>query len=300
MLVNFRAYFIASVVSFSFCFESTCAGPIGTYYIVDNADQPGSIYAITGTTSARTQATFDFPNPGYQALAGPLAVYGNTVATTGRKGDFGAEQNGEIYTGAPGLTLTKVSGPTTNNTTSDLFFDGTSDGKYNFIFGFNSSAQGTIFRCNLDWSNPTAIALMPDAVSYAGITYDSRNGSFFVSAFHLGVTSIYNVSLPSSVGLATVNAFRTSFSNTLPLALAMDVDHTLWFTASGGVYPTGTLVHMDSSTFAIIETILPTDRVLAPWGGEIAPPITVPEPTTAAALLTAMSATLLTARLRLA
>lgn len=59
--------------------------------------------------------------------------------------------------------------------TTSSFFDGTSDGTYNYAVDFDSA---TVWRYNLDWSNATQLFSTGEANSTVlGITYDSTDNT---------------------------------------------------------------------------------------------------------------------------
>lgn len=250
-------------------------GPIGTYYVSDaGGGFPRSIWAHeNGGTVTRTAMTFDLTlGNTIVTETGPLAVYGNTVATTGHWGYTNRQaQNGEIFTRGPGGTLTTTGQITTNVTTTETFWDGTSDGTYNYMIGYNSSAQGTIYRCNLDWSNATPVAVMGQNIGFTGITYDASDNTFFVSGIYSnGFVGLFHIALPPSVGLAQYISSSVLWETSVPNALAMDVDGTLWMTQLGG-----TMMHYTKSA-SFLGSYTPSNPVAVPFGGEIAPPIPAP------------------------
>lgn len=250
-------------------------GPIGTYYVSDaGTGFPRSIWAHENGSVTRTAMTFQLsPPPGIITETGPLAVYGNTVATTGHYGHpVRQAQVGEIFTRGttPGSPLTSTGVFTLNNTTTETFWDGTSDGTYNYMIGYNSSAQGTIYRCGLDWSNATPVANMGVGLSFTGITYDATDNTFWVTGLSGGFVFLYNVTLPSNVGLVQTNRSRVLLQASTANALAMDVDNTLWFTQIGG-----TMMHYGRDG-SFLGSYTPSNPASVPFGGEIAPPVPTP------------------------
>lgn len=264
-------------------------GPIGTYYITEGSPggvTPQTIWAMNGNSVARTNLALNLG--GFPIVnSGPIAVYGNTVATNGVYGwdDKPLEQYGEVLSGAPGLNLTDTGAYTYNHTTTENFIDGTSDGAYNYMIGENSSALGTIYRCNLDWSNPTPVAQMRQALDYAGITYDATNNSFWVVGnwSQFGYFILYDVTLPNTLGLANFNSIYICNQSPFVDALAMDVDHTLWV---ADVANPGKLLHYDTSG-TYLGSFTPTNAPVHPLGGEIA---AVPEPPNAMLALLPLTA----------
>lgn len=231
------------------------AGPIGTYYLTDLGN--GKLDAIQGSTFNANTLVY----PGGES---PIAVIPGMglVRTTGTANGYaGAE-----YSGVPGLTLTPTG--TTHNFNlgniglgGDFLYDGTSDGSYNYSVG---ASTGYVFRFDLDWANPTVLFGTSMPYTFAGITYDKSNNSLWLANGATG--GFYDFSLSGTL----LSSFATPAGL---VALAMDVDHTLWAADSNNI---GTIAH-----YATDGTYLGSDTYAGlgdAFGGEIA----LPEPTTLA------------------
>ncbi len=111
-------------------------------------------------------------------------------------------------------------GVTFLNTEVCCFRDGTTDGVYNYAV---RAGTGTYYQSNADWSNPQLIQFgLTFGPTLGGITYDSRNDSFWFSAGRY----IGNVDRSGLV----LNAFFTvEGRRSVWTSLALDpADHTLW------------------------------------------------------------------------
>ncbi|MGC4031770.1 MAG: hypothetical protein QM754_08565 [Tepidisphaeraceae bacterium] len=233
---------------------------------------------MNGDTVGRTDLELNLSPGGVIVSAGPIAVYNGLVATTGNYGsDSRQAQYGQILSGAPGVTLTNTGVYPKNETTTDSFLDGTTDGTYNYMIGANSSAQGTIYRCGLDWSNPTPVASMGQPIDFTGITYDPVSQSLWVIGRGSVFFSMFEVTLPSSPGRVNYLQSFAFVGSTAADALAMDVDRTLWM---ADLNNQGTLLHYDRSG-NYLGSYTPADTFVRPLGGEIA----LPEPASFALLL---------------
>jgi len=252
------------------------AGPIGTYYITQGSPggfTPSSIWAMNGSTVGRTNLTLNLATNTFVS-AGPIAVHNGLVATTGNYGWSNRQaQYGEILSGAPGVTLTSTGVYPKNHTTTESFLDGTTDGTYNYMIGQNSTAQGTIYRCGLDWSNPTPVAIMAANLDWTGITYDQFNSSLWVIGRGSAFFAMFEVTLPTRFGRPNILQSFTYVGSTAASALAMDVDRTLWMADLNNF---GTLLRYDTSG-RYLGSFRPADTFTNPMGGEIA----IPEPATA-------------------
>lgn len=261
---------LAALLSGSVAFADA---PIGTYYITEafqGGFTPQTLWAMHGSNTVRTTLTFDQTNNIY-VNAGPIAINGDQVALNGINGNPNRQaQTGQILSGAPNTMLTNTGVYPTNTANTETFTDGTSDGTYAYMIGRdNASANGVIYRCNLDWSNPVPVAVMRQVYDYAGITYDSVNHSFWVTAnTGFGFFNLYEVTLPSSLGVVNFNNLYHGYETGSVSALAMDVDHTLWMADNDNA---GRLLHYSTSG-TYLGSYTPTDTFAHPFGGEIAAP----------------------------
>jgi hypothetical protein len=194
------------------------AGPISTYYLT--AGDQTTNWIIQGDTAQSSSQQY------YQEYA--IAVSGGQVRTLGGNGgalyDLSFVYQGVDYTG-PDYT----------------FYDGTSDGTYNYAVNYFS---GEVYRTNLDWSNPAPLFNTGfggyDAI---GITWDSLNNSLWVSQWD--GSHIYDFTLAGAV-LSSFDAGHSRITS-----LAMDpADHTLWFGNQGSM---GTFEQF-STTGTLLQT----------------------------------------------
>jgi hypothetical protein len=113
--------------------------------------------------------------------------------------------------------------------TSELAYDGASDGKHNYYvqyYGIDASGANVenVYQTGLSWQNPTLLFSVQSVggarAEYLGIAYDSRNNSLWVSGW--GATAVNDYSLSG--------ALLSSFTGPGSLsALAYDsADNTLW------------------------------------------------------------------------
>jgi hypothetical protein len=219
---HFAPSILAAIGLFAFVqiLPASSIGPIGVYYATDFSS--GTIYAIRGNSVAQTAEV----DPPYE---GPIAVLPNeTVATTGYFSPRpGITAQGATYTGVPGLILTP-SGATAAQQLS-VAYDGTTNGTQNFAVDQNS---GGVYSFGLDWSDPQPIFTTGGADDSV-ITYEAANNSLWIqNEDNLTLTDY-------TLAGAVVSSFTPAATGHEGLALAMDVDGTLWFSD----YGTNTLEH---------------------------------------------------------
>lgn len=175
-------------------------GPISTYYLTDGDSRTNWI--ILGNTAQ----SYSQHNPAGEY---PLAVSGLQVRTLSMPGSGGSLYDlGFTYLG------TDYSSPG-----GYAFYDGTSDGTYNYSVDFST---GAVYRMNLDWSDPVSLFNTGFGPSNSlGITYDPVNDSLWVSQWT--GTNVYDFTLAGGL-LSSFDAGHRSITS-----LAMDrADHTLW------------------------------------------------------------------------
>lgn len=197
-VIRLRQLFFALSLSLTALF----AAPISTYYLTAG-DNGANIIIQGGVATVYAQ---QYPgNGGEYAIAVDSTVRtlsnGNSGAGTGAQYDLGFSFTGTSYT---------------YPTPSYAFYDGTTDGAYNYSVDYSA---GGVYRMGLDWSNPVLLFQTPS--SYLGITYDPGNSSLWVSGF--GSDTVMNVTMAG----ALLSSFNTGFSSISSLALD-PADGTLW------------------------------------------------------------------------
>jgi len=193
----------------------------------------------------------------------PIAVNGSIVTAGPQSG----EQPGGVYslTG----TYEKAAGTWTLGSQYN-FWDGTTDGTYNYAFNYGN---GGVYRFEKDWSGGSLLFEFGSGSQYLGITYDATDKTLWVSGW--SSNSVVHLKMDgSTLGSFTAGAFSGSLT-----ALALDpADNTLWMGSQGnrGVFAqytkAGTLVGTHSFGFS--------DNVL---GGEFDFSV-IPEPSVTALL----------------
>ena len=238
-------------------------GPIGTYYLTEYVNGSGgsTLDAIQGSSYQQNAAAAPYQE-------GPIAVFGDlgVVRTTGyEQGLSGGE-----YTGVPGLTVQRVFDGTTYTSAlgggNDFYYDGTTDGRVNYSVGFYT---GDVIATDTSWGGSGTVLFSTGNPEDLGITYDGTNNSLWIMSYYSGQITDYSL---AGTALSTFNVSASDPYGEYT-ALALDVDHTLWYED----YGTGTIQHfatdgtsLGSATYTGLGYAL---------GGEIAPSA-VPEPGT--------------------
>ncbi|MBX9583940.1 MAG: PEP-CTERM sorting domain-containing protein [Gemmataceae bacterium] len=230
------------------------AGPIGPYYVT--AGDQGTNWTLQGT-SATSFA---------QAHPGNLGEYGIAVSGDVRTIGNGNDQVnlGAQYTLAGVDTGTDYPYPLTGV----LFYDGTTDGRYNYSVDYFA---GLVWRMDRNWANPVPLFNTFFGGFHAlGITYDSGTGTLWVSQW-LG-DGVFNFDLSGNV----LSSFGTGFTNITSLGYD-PADGTLWM---GSQNTLGTFYQFSTGGTALgtqTYTALLGQNTL---GGEfdINPGAVVPEP----------------------
>ncbi|MBS0264515.1 MAG: hypothetical protein JSS02_21450, partial [Planctomycetes bacterium] len=160
---------------------------------------------------------------------------------------------GDLSVASTGVTRT-------NNFASNVF-DGTSDGTHNYTINY---LTGEVIALGLDWGGPVVSQFTTGILGDLGITYDAWHDSLWIQNFYTGRVTEYT--LQGHI----LTSFLTDSTNYNRSALAMDVDHTLWYAD----FNTNTIVHYSTAG----EYLGSSDYagLLFAFGGEIA---VVPEPT---------------------
>ena len=252
---------------------ASASGPVSPYYLTAGFDSGGGrIFGIQGSNvifNASQVAT-----PIYSES--PIAV--NSTIRTAAYYNGGFPYRGGEY------TLTGTPTGTTYPTTAGLngfFFDGTTDGTYNYAWEVNS---GTAYRFDLTWANPSVLFTLGVGDGHReGITYDPSNNSLWIAGENGPIGStIENRSLSG----ALISSFAISPGYS---ALALDpADGTLWLTDTTGPSPTLDLEQYSRdgaflSSLSLSSLLVPnTSSAYTVHGGEFAFTGTVvPEPSTA-------------------
>ncbi|MEE9478331.1 MAG: PEP-CTERM sorting domain-containing protein, partial [Roseateles sp.] len=201
------------------------AGPVSTLYL--NSETSRRLYAIQGDSIKAQVQTY------CNHCEAPIAVDGD-IRTTGTS-SYGM---GGQYRLDLSKTGTTYAGPFAG-TFNVLFYDGTTDGRYNYAIGrVGDVGHDSIYRFDRDWGRPEQLfALGGDGAYGKGVTYDPTNRSLWVAmqvTNDLGTRKVFrDLALDGSV----ISQFVVRDSD--GYGLAMDyADGTLWTTR-------GTAEHLD-------------------------------------------------------
>jgi len=235
--------------------QASQIGPVGTYYLTDyeNASDVSSLDAIRGNSIVQNPSINQFQE-------GPIAVFTspNVVRTTG----FVPGYTGGEYAPVPSLTVSPTGPLYTSGLSGDEFYDGTTNGAVNFTVGFGS---GNVMTTSTTWGGSGSLLFTAQAED-VGITYDATNNSLWIQNYVTGVITDY------TLGGGVITSFATVTNGRGATALALDVDHTLWFDEYGA----GTIQHYSTSgTYLGSASYTGLGYAL---GGEIAAVAPVPEP----------------------
>jgi len=179
-----------------------------------------------------------------------IAISGGTIRTI----SYISGETGGEYDLAGNYTGNNYAAP------QDFFYDGTSDGTYNYTVSYSS---GGVYRTGLDWQSPAW--LFNISGSSAAITYDPSNGSLWIASWTSG--TVWNYTMAGGL----ISSFASGLAN--PSALALDpADNTLWM----GNWLDGTFYQF-SKAGALLDTVTyPALVGVDTLGGEMV----VPEPGT--------------------
>jgi hypothetical protein len=176
------------------------AGPTGEYYLTSG--EQSTLHVVQGSNIVDSWAInkFDYP----------IAV-GKNVSVA----NFNMSTN-QQYT-LDGTLISSGTGVYTEN-----FYDGTTDGQFNYAWDFGSSKA---YKFDLNWSNPTELfSLDSEDGLRLGITYDDSNNSLWVSDWNN--RTISNYAMDGNL----LSSFEIDASNIHMVGLALDyADNTLWF-----------------------------------------------------------------------
>ena len=236
--------------------QASQIGPIGTYYLTEfdsfNTLNP-SLDAIRGNGFAQYHKI--------GGVEGPTAVFTspNVVRTTGAV----LNTIGQEYGPVPSLAVFPTGSFYPNSfSLRDVFEDGTTNGTVNFTVG---NGTGDVIATSTTWGGSGSFLFSTGISGDWGITYDATNNSLWIQNSSSGAITDY------TLGGGVITSFPTVINGFEATALAMDVDHTLWFADFGG----STIEHY-STTGTYLGSASYAGLGFAN-GGEIAA-ATVPEP----------------------
>ena len=244
-------------------------GPASTYYLTQyTGGGPGArLFVINGTTITAITDNLNF--------AAPIAVSGTTVRTAA----FTPGSAGNIYDLAGNLTGATATFPVGPSQA----YDATSDGIANYFVDFGN---GTVFRSNLDFSNPVQLSGAGfnnlGSGNFLGSTFDSTNNSLWISGW--GAFEVRDISL---VDGAVLSSFVPRDLNGTALqtmvGFARDpLTDTLWLGAL-----TQNRFFQFSKSGVLLQTVdIPAIGGAFLLGGEF---LAVPEPSTYALLALGLS-----------
>jgi len=113
-------------------------------------------------------------------------------------GSYGGSATAGQYTLSGTPMGTSWSGtPPPAGETANLFYDGTSDGTYNYTVEYSNYPPETenVIATDLNWQSPVTLFSIPGVTSaaYLGITYDPNNNSLWVSGWQTDVIADYSL-----------------------------------------------------------------------------------------------------------
>jgi hypothetical protein len=221
--------------------ERAAADPVGQYVLTAGDEATNAI--VQGATVQVTfpQIVFEYP------VAVP-----STIRTTD-----------SLFGGAGGEYL--LDGTFTGNTFANSlpdeeFYDGTTDGTFNYAVTFGSNL---VYRFDLDWSNPVFLFALPGGNgAYLGSTYDPFTGTLWVSGWDHDLVENYALDGTFLGGFSAGSGSIT--------CLALDPsDGTLWF---GHQDFSGTYENWTTGGGFIGSTTYPSISDLNTLGGEFPMP----------------------------
>lgn len=240
-------------------------GPVSTYFLTAGDQQ--KVHAIQGSSVV---ASFSTAGTGREY---PLFVLNDSIVTVGPS----TSETGRTYTFSGVASGSATTYPVANGSA----WDATTDGTYAYFVDYS---LGTVYRTDLDFSNPVALFGNLGGGAFLGITYDASNNSLWLSGWSSNV--VRNYSLAGTL----LSSFTGPTSSLTSLALD-PATGTLWM---GSQQQQGNFWEY-SRTGALLQSInLPSLANQNTLGGEFAL-AAVPEPATwiqlaAGALLLALGA----------
>jgi MYXO-CTERM domain-containing protein len=148
------------------------AGPTSTLYITHELEFENSF--VTGSAGLDlVQGFTEVSHPTTFPRADSIAVYGD-VRTMGTLQNDQGEKFDLAANLLPGDQYA-------NNIPNSQFYDGTSDGNYNYTVNYST---GDVLQFDRDWANPTTIFnAQYDVLGASGITMNVTDGTFWLSSF---------------------------------------------------------------------------------------------------------------------
>jgi len=215
------------------------AAPTDTLYVTDG--DAARLAIVTGGTTTANPVTTHVR--GY-----PLAVRRNSVwiAGYGTTDPYAYEYNAKGVATGNKAVYTQVLG-----------VDGASNGTTNYILGNSAfSPNATVYSANADWTNQVPMFAVA-GTDLVGITYDTVNGSLWVS----DTNNIYEYSLAG----ALLNQFaHAGFRGCLAYEQSSD---TLWYIRNGS-----DIIDQYDKTGVWLASTTITGLLSNNWGAEFAPP----------------------------
>lgn len=191
------------------------AGPVSTLYVTSDFNSTSKTYVIQGNAIV---SSFSNPTGRESAIAvdGDVRTMGDNGGTTGSRYDLaGNLLAASVYSTPAGIAN---------------FYDGTTDGKYNYTIDHNNFNTGfAVYRFDRNWSN--GAALFAPTTRSSGITYDKTTNSLWTLNTVGTGTAMEQYSL-SGTRLSTVDLLPDA---NLAYGLAYDAaDDTFWTFNYGG------------------------------------------------------------------
>ena len=206
-------------------------GPAQTLYLGGSSGSGSALFTVQGNT-------LNLVNSAYGYEWGVVASTDKGVQTYAASATVQNGLSGQ-YTLGPTPTPTHVTytntiPPTTTYNETD---DGTTDGKYNYIWSIHN---GAAYRLSRDMTDPVLLFSYGDTDQFAGITYDVTNNSLWLSGW--GSQKIVDVRFDGTL----ISSFDTGHMRNGSLAL--DSAGTLWLNNDltqtlEGWSKSGTLLH---------------------------------------------------------
>ena len=262
----------SSILALASCSGLATAGPIGTYYGTNFMSR--NIDAIRGSTLVKNSEG----ESGIQQR--PIAIVAGSIRTEG--GGSMISKLGDKYRTAPDLYITPINDTHYTNdspTENCSIFDGTdcsyNDGTHDSANNMNYSVSeaGRIIMADEFWHYQFDLKNL-SGNGWAGITYDSVHDTLWINNHETGELVELNVSNGKQL--------FSKIINTNLAGLAMDVDHTLWFSDYGGQNSGNTsaitLYHYNTAGILLGTEVYANEEPYI-FGAEIAP---IPEPSSLA------------------